>query len=226
MCDPATAMAVMMAVTAGAQHNASVKSTEAQNRNRQTNQLNANKAAQNKYQQEQRRLIEESRSAQQEGYDAALATASALSTGIVSAAGAGVTGVSVNALLADEVAIGGRNQARIKDKMNNLELGFLTNTKAYQQQAEGIVAANAYSKGPSKADGYLAVALGAAQGYAMGGGFSPTPSPGTGTASTAATANANAYAGGANTFGSAAQQNTFAIQGEFGGLTPQGYGGP
>ena len=183
MCDPATAMAVLMAVKAGADHNGQVEATEAQNKAARQTQANAATAARNKYLAQQQQFIDESRAVQQEGYDADLAKEAALSTGVASAANAGVTGISVDALLASEVGKGAVNQGRIQDKMNNLELGFLNAVKGSEIEAQSRIDAAVFQKGPSLAEGVLNVAVGAASGYFMGGGTTGTST----TTTTAAT---------------------------------------
>lgn len=180
MCDPVT-MATIFAISAGAKHNADVEATNAYNKAANQTQKNAITAAQNQYVQQQQQFIEESRAAQQEGYDAALAKEAAISTGRVSAINAGVTGVSVNALLADEIGKGARNQGRITDKMNNLELGFITGAKNAQSTAEQRIAAAMYKKGPSRADGLLSVVTGGLTGYMQAGGEFQKPTTDTGT---------------------------------------------
>lgn len=170
MCDPVTAMAILMATKAGADHNAQVSAAKAQNRAARQTQENAATAARNKYLAQQQQFIEESRAVQQEGYDAELAKEAAVSTGTASAANAGVTGISVDALLASEVGKGAVNQGRIQDKMSNLELGFLNAVKGSEIEAQSRIDAAVYQKGPSLAEGVLNVAVGAASGYYMGGG--------------------------------------------------------
>lgn len=175
MCDPATAMAILMATKAGADHNAQISAAKAQNRAARQTQENAATAARNKYLAQQQQFIEESRAVQQEGYDAELAKEAAVSTGTASAANAGVTGISVDALLASEVGKGAVNQGRIQDKMSNLELGFLNAVKGSEIEAKSRIDAAKYQKGPSLAEGVLNVAVGAASGYFMGGGTTNKP---------------------------------------------------
>lgn len=169
MCNP-YAMAALFAVQAGVEHNAAVEAAEAQNRAARRTQENAATAARNKYLAQQQQFIDESRAVQQEGYDAALAKEAAVSTGIASAATSNVAGISVDALLAQEVGKGAVNQGRIQDKMNNLELGFLTAVKGSEIEAQSRIDAAQYQKGPSLAEGILKVAVGAGTGYAAGGG--------------------------------------------------------
>lgn len=176
MCvDPATAMAILMATKAGADHNAQIEAAEAQNKAARRTQENAAIAARNKYLAQQQQFIEESRAAQQEGYDAELAKEAALATGTVSASNAGVAGISVDALLAAEVGKGAVNQGRIQDKMSNLELGFLNAVKGSEIEAQSRIDAAQYQKGPSLGEGILNVAVGAASGYFMGGGTTTKP---------------------------------------------------
>lgn len=171
MCDPVTAAVVATFMIKGAvDHNSAVDAAKARNNAARQTQANAATAARNKYLQQQQQFIEESRAAQQEGYDAELAKEAAVSTGIVSAANANVTGISVNALLVDEIAKGAVNQGRITDKMNNLELGFITDTKGTQIQAKSRIDAAQFVEGPDLLDGVLNVATMGLMGFSQAGG--------------------------------------------------------
>lgn len=81
--------------------------------------------------QNQRQYIEGDRAARQTGYDAAMAARAATASAKNSAVSGGISGNTVNALIAEQLRIGARNQSRVQDQRDN-------NKAAYSAQAEGI----------------------------------------------------------------------------------------
>lgn len=83
--------------------------------------------------QNQRSFIEQDRSARQRGYDAALQARAAAASARNSAASGGVSGSTVDAMIAETLSIGARNQSRIQDQRDN-------NKAAYSALGESIKA--------------------------------------------------------------------------------------
>lgn len=91
------------------------------------------------YSQNNRRFIEQDRSARQAGYDAALETRASVAAAANSAAGGGVMGSTIDALIAEELRIGARNQSRIQDQRDNNRMAAVAEGRRIQSQAQARI---------------------------------------------------------------------------------------
>lgn len=84
----------------------------------------------------QRRDIEQNRAARQTGYDAWLQERAARASVRNSAAGGGVAGPLISALIAEQMRTGASNQSRIRDQMDNNRLATITEGRSLELQTE------------------------------------------------------------------------------------------
>lgn len=113
-----------------------------------------------------RRTVE---SANEEGFEAVLEKRAAVATDAAKAAGAGVSGTSVAAALAAQVAKGGRNAQKINTAREDALLDYLVGQDSATQRGQSIIDANPYIEAPSTASMLLNAAIGAGTGAIAGG---------------------------------------------------------
>jgi len=91
------------------------------------------------YRQAQRQFIEQDRSARQAGYDAALQARAARASAVNSGASGGISGNTVDALIAEQMRVGARNQSRIQDQRTNNRAAFSARTEKIQSQTQSRI---------------------------------------------------------------------------------------
>lgn len=100
---------------------------------------NANLDAAFQYKQNQRAFIENDRAARQAGYDAKLAERASVSSAMNSAAGGGVMGSTINALVAEEMRTGATNQSRIGDQRTNNRMATVARGQGIEAQTQSRI---------------------------------------------------------------------------------------
>lgn len=153
MCIGATAMAVaQFAISAASTVAGFVQQqneADAQNERYRDNALAANKAAATKYASQQNRALQERKAAGQEQEKLQTQGLKARSTAEVAAGQAGVTGLSVDALLADFYGQEGRHE-RTLDTNYQMQADYLRGElDATQSQAESRINSVQQAEGPS-----------------------------------------------------------------------------
>jgi len=113
------------------------------------NAQSANIAAQGKYEDEQRKYIYDSRALQQQGYDATLKGREAVATGVATAGSSGVSGISVENILAAARQQTAENISRVNTKQDDLFNSYQSRVDTYEAEALGRQAAAPMRSGPS-----------------------------------------------------------------------------
>lgn len=91
------------------------------------------------YSQSHREFIENDRAARQAGYDAALDARAAVASAGNSAAAGGVMGATIDALIAEELRTGARNQSRIQDQRTNNMMSNRAEGRRIQSQTQARI---------------------------------------------------------------------------------------
>lgn len=115
------------------------------------NAQNANLAAQRKYEDEQRKLIYDTRALQQKGYDATMKGREAVATGVASASTSGVSGISVDSILAAARQQTAENMSRVQFNMDDATAAYEGRVDAYEAEAVGRAASMPMKSGPNVA---------------------------------------------------------------------------
>lgn len=115
------------------------------------NAQNASLAASDKYTDEQKKYIYDSRQIQQEGYGAALKGRAAGATALASAGASGfdASSISVGALLAGEAQKTAQSLDNIKTKQDDLEASFQSRVKTAEAEAKARTNSMQMQAGPS-----------------------------------------------------------------------------
>ena len=120
-----------------------------QNQAAMNNAANANRAAQFKYEDAQRKYIYDSTAVNKEGYDAALRGRAAKATGLTSSADSGFSGISLDNLLAAEDQKAAENQSRIAAKRDDLTQSYGSSVRGFEEEAKGRASSIAMKTSPS-----------------------------------------------------------------------------
>ena len=116
-----------------------ISSARATNSAARQNFANAQRDASFQYTQNNRRFVEQDRAARQAGYDSALETRAAVAASANSAAGGGVMGNTIDALIAEELRIGARNQSRIQDQRTNNRMATVAEGRRIESQTQARI---------------------------------------------------------------------------------------
>lgn len=154
MCDPVTLAVASFAVsTAGsvAKYEGDVSATNAANAQAAAAHRNAGIAAEQQYEDAQRKFIYDSRANQQKGFEAAQAGRSAISQGIAAAGASGIDAgsISVGDILNEQRRQTAQNMQNVAFRQSDLTGAFVSDTKAIQQQAQGRIDSTPFQSGPS-----------------------------------------------------------------------------
>jgi len=133
MCDPTLA-------TVGINAFSTMSSINSQNEASLANAQNAKLAANNEYVQNTRQMIDQNRAILQNGMDLILQGREAESLAYTSAAGAGVRGASIRALMADKRFTMTRNKQRNRQEQEGLMNALQTSNEQARAKAEGRIA--------------------------------------------------------------------------------------
>jgi hypothetical protein len=166
MCDPVSiTMVAMTALSATAGQQQARQGAKAQTRMYEANNANANKAVVDAYQQNQTRAFQEKAAASDAIQQRRLEETKQLSTGRVAAGEAGITGLSVDALLAEISGNAGRDVSTV-DQNLDWTLDQLSNQqKGAQSQAQSQINSMAPGSKPSGWSAALQIGQGAVAGY-------------------------------------------------------------
>lgn len=169
MCIGAVGMAigqfVMSAASAVVGYMGQMQQYEAQKQMYQNNRIAANKAAVNTYASQQNRALQEKKAASQELINLQTDAVRGRSTAEVAAGEAGVTGLSVDALIADYYGQEGRYE-RVLDNNFQMQADYLRGEMdATQAQAEGRINSVQQPIKPSFADAAVRILGGAFDAY-------------------------------------------------------------
>jgi hypothetical protein len=173
MCNPAVAMAAVAVASSLAQSKAQADAASAHNAATAQTHENARIAANNQYTNAQARHVQQVREAQNEAYDASLEKNAAVALGRAAAGSSGVSGISVDALLASEAEKGARNVYKIEDKMDYSTVEYLNNVNSAKTEGDMRIAANPFVSGPSTGGMLLDAAFKGGTAYFMAGGKAP-----------------------------------------------------
>lgn len=134
--------------------------TDAYNAAAQQNAINAGSAATRKYSDEQRRISQEAKQTNQEGWDAVMKARQAKGTAVASAGTAGMdlSSLSVNSILSNIAFNEANSEYNIADRHDQEEAGYRSNVEAYKAEAQGRINSMPFKEGPSP----LGLALGIA----------------------------------------------------------------
>lgn len=124
-------------------------STGAANTASLANAQSANIAAQRKYEDEQRKYIYDSRALQQQGYDASLKGREAVATGMATAGSSGISGISVDNILAAARQQTAENISRVNTKQDDLFNSYQSKVDTYEAEALGRQDASPMRSGPN-----------------------------------------------------------------------------
>lgn len=152
MCDPMSAIgfglsaASQVAGFAGQQ-----EQTDAYNAAAQQNAINAGVAASNKYADEGRSFVYDSKKNMQEGYKAVMSGRKARGTAVASAGSAGIDGSSLTLgdILSDINQESAVNLDNIAAKQDDMKSAFRSRVKSYEAEAQGRINSMPYKEGPS-----------------------------------------------------------------------------
>lgn len=169
MCVGAVGMAVaqfaMSAVSAVAGFAAQQQQAEAQNQHYRNNRDAANKAAVNSYAANQNRALQERKAASQEQQNLQTDAMRARSTATVAAGEAGVTGLSVDALIADYYGQEGRYERTLSNNYQMQAEYLRSEQEVTRAQAEGRINSVQQAQPPSFADAAIRIFGGAIDAY-------------------------------------------------------------
>lgn len=135
MCEPATAMLAIQAVTAAAGAAASVEKTNDQNQRYVDNAAASKDAYFLKTKQSNLRVIQEQTQASQKNQDADLKAQRSQGTAIAAAAGAGVQGTNVEQLINDFERSEGMMTDRVNQNLENTQAQNEINKLGFQSEA-------------------------------------------------------------------------------------------
>lgn len=148
MCEISAALSVASAV---AGYVGQSQATDAYNQSVAAAHRNAGIAATRKYEAEQQNVIQEARSAREQGYDAAMRARE--SQGVAKAS-AGSSGIDLSSLSVDDIINAERQKAainadRIANKIDDAQSQYYFNTEAYEQEAQSRIDSMPFKAGPS-----------------------------------------------------------------------------
>lgn len=164
MCTIAAAFGALSSVASFAGE--SQAAAEYNNAARQ-NAVNASLAAQNKYEDAQRKYIYDSKATQKEGYQATLKGRSSVAVGRASAGSAGIdaSSISLANLIAAEEQTAAENISRTRLKQEDLTDSFKSEVRSYEAEAKNRIASMPFKSGPNP----LGLAIGIAGSVVKGG---------------------------------------------------------
>ena len=139
MCSPTVAIT---AISAAAGLAASIQQANAANAAAEQTQRAAMSDANIQNQLREAQIVSETRTALEQGRETELQARQAQGTAIASAASRGTAGLSVRAVLGEVAASQGRNQARLGQKLDDLQSNYNLQGQAIEQQASSRIAAN------------------------------------------------------------------------------------
>lgn len=174
MCNPMAAIGFgLSAASQVAGFSAQQQQTDAYNAAAQQNAINAGVAASNKYGDEQRSFVYDSKKNMQEGMKAVFASRKARGTALASAGSAGIDGssISLGDILSDINQENALNLSNIKAKQEDATSAFRSNVKSYEAEAQGRINSMPYKEGPNPLALGLNIAsagLGAVKGTTQG----------------------------------------------------------
>jgi hypothetical protein len=186
MCNPAIAMVGLAVASSIAQKKAADDAATAQNAAAAQTQMNANIVANQQYTQAGARHAQQVHEAQNMSYDASLEKNAAVALGRAAAGSSGVSGISVDALLASENNKGERNLDKLHDRMDYSTVEYLNNVNSIHNEARGRIDAAPMTSGPDMGSFLLTTAFKAGSSYfaaggsvpGIGGGGTSLPTPG------------------------------------------------
>ena len=153
MCGPALPL-IGLALSIGSSvmaYQGQQKQAKAQNQMRQDNAINANIAAQRKYEDEGRKLTFDARQLQQDGYKAVMDTRKAQGTALASAGASGmdISSLSVSAILADQEQQLANSLSNVQTKLTDTKDAYNSRVSSYEAEAAGRANSIAPASGPS-----------------------------------------------------------------------------
>lgn len=161
MCNPAVGMAVaqfaMSAASGIAGFGAQTSQYEAQQQQYKNNRIEANKAAVGQYAALQNRQLQEAKATSQEQQTLSREAAQGRATAKVAAGEAGVTGLSVDALVADYYGQEGRHERTLSNNYQMQSDYLRGEMEGVQSQAEGRINSVDQGQKPSFADAAIRI---------------------------------------------------------------------
>lgn len=146
MCTP---VAAVMGLQAVASYAGQQQATQANNEAALANAQSASIAAGYKYADNNARYAYNARSLQREAYKAAMEGRARESTGVASAGSAGVSGISLGALIADTRRQAAENAYVAGEKRADLFQSTILNNQAAEAEAQGRINSFPMASGPS-----------------------------------------------------------------------------
>jgi len=146
-----TIMAALGAASSVAKFAGQQQATDAYNAQAAAAHRDAGIAASNKYADEQRKLIYNSRSAQQKGYEAALKGRAAVATGTASSGSAGIAAgsLTLDQLIAASKQKAAENEARVQTKREDMTEAYRGRVKTYEAEAQQRINSMPLKEGPN-----------------------------------------------------------------------------
>lgn len=127
----------------------------------------ASLAAQYKYEQEAQRNRYDAKDILIKGFEAVLKGREARATAIASAGASGfdTSSITISSLIDQEANKSARNEAVIKDQLDDLAESYVSRTKGYQMEAQGRINTTPFKSGPNPLELAIDLAGSAFKGY-------------------------------------------------------------
>lgn len=168
-----TVPAAIMAASSVVSFVGQSQQTKAYNDAAAANANNASVAASQKYNDEQRKFVYDSKVNQKEGYEAAMKGRSAYASVVAQSGASGFDAgsISIGSILAAERQKTAENLSRVDLKQDDLTNSFTSRTRSIEAEAQGRINSMPYKAGPNPIGLALNIASAAATGYGANPNF-------------------------------------------------------